>query len=60
MVAAVDGNFVAAAYAIFVAGIFDNLDGKIARATHSTSKFGVEFDSLCDLVSFGVAPGLMM
>jgi CDP-diacylglycerol--serine O-phosphatidyltransferase len=60
MVAAVDGKFVAAAYAIFVAGIFDNLDGKIARATHSTSKFGVEFDSLCDLVSFGVAPGLMM
>ncbi len=60
MVAAVDGKFVAAAYAIIVAGIFDNLDGKIARATHSTSKFGVEFDSLCDLVSFGVAPGLMM
>lgn len=60
MVAAIDGKFVAAAYAIVVAGIFDNLDGKIARATHSTSKFGVEFDSLCDLVSFGVAPGLMM
>ncbi len=60
MVAAVDGKFVAAAYAIVVAGIFDNLDGKIARATHTTSKFGVEFDSLCDLVSFGVAPGLMM
>jgi len=60
MVAAVEGKFVAAAYAIIVAGIFDNLDGKIARATHSTSKFGVEFDSLCDLVSFGVAPGLMM
>lgn len=60
MVAAVDGKFVAAAYAIIVAGIFDNLDGKIARATHSTSKFGVEFDSLADLVSFGVAPGLLM
>ncbi|MEJ2156345.1 MAG: CDP-diacylglycerol--serine O-phosphatidyltransferase [Desulfobacteraceae bacterium] len=60
MVAAIDGKFVAAAYAIIVAGIFDNLDGKIARVTHSTSKFGVEFDSLCDLVSFGVAPGLMM
>ena len=60
MVAAIDGKFVPAAYAIIIAGIFDNLDGKIARATRSTSKFGVEFDSLADLVSFGVAPGLLM
>jgi CDP-diacylglycerol--serine O-phosphatidyltransferase len=60
MVAAFEGKFVPAAYAIVIAGIFDNLDGKIARATHSTSKFGVEFDSLADLVSFGVAPGLLM
>jgi len=60
VVAAIDGKFVAAAYAVIVASIFDNLDGKIARATHSTSKFGVEFDSLADLVSFGVAPGLLM
>lgn len=59
-VAAIEGKFVAAAYAIIIAGIFDNLDGKIARATHSTSQFGVEFDSLADLVSFGVAPGLVM
>ncbi len=59
-IAAIDGKFIAAAYAIVIAGIFDNLDGKIARATHSTSQFGVEFDSLADLVSFGVAPGLMM
>jgi len=60
MVAAINGKFVAAAYAIVIAGIFDNLDGKIARATRSTSQFGVEFDSLADLVSFGVAPGLLM
>ncbi len=60
MVAAINGKFVAAAYAIVIAGIFDNLDGKIARATQSTSQFGVEFDSLADLVSFGVAPGLLM
>ena len=60
MVAAINGKFVAAAYAIIIAGIFDNLDGKIARATRSTSQFGVEFDSLADLVSFGVAPGLLM
>ncbi len=60
MIAAVNGKFVSAASAILIAGIFDNLDGKIARATHSTSQFGVEFDSLADLVSFGVAPGVLM
>ena len=60
VVASIDGNFVAAAYAILVAAVFDSLDGKIARATHSTSQFGVEFDSLADLVSFGMAPGIMI
>lgn len=60
VVAGIHGKFIAAAYAVIIAGIFDNLDGKIARATHSTSQFGVEFDSLADLVSFGVAPGLVM
>jgi CDP-diacylglycerol--serine O-phosphatidyltransferase len=59
MVAAINGKFVLAAYAIVIAGIFDNLDGKIARATRTTSQFGIEFDSLADLVSFGVAPGLL-
>lgn len=60
MVSAINGRFVPAACALVIAGVFDNLDGKIARVTRSTSKFGVEFDSLADLVSFGVAPGLMM
>lgn len=60
MVSAIHGEFVPAAFALIIAGIFDNLDGKIARVTRSTSKFGVEFDSLADLVSFGVAPGLVM
>ncbi|NNJ99741.1 MAG: CDP-diacylglycerol--serine O-phosphatidyltransferase [Desulfatitalea sp.] len=60
IVAAIDGNYITAAYAILIAGIFDNLDGKIARATRSTSNFGVEFDSLADLLSFGMAPGIMM
>jgi CDP-diacylglycerol---serine O-phosphatidyltransferase len=60
MISAINGRFVPAACALLVAGIFDNLDGKIARVTRSTSKFGVEFDSLADLVSFGVAPGLMI
>lgn len=60
IIASIDGKFVAAAVAIIIAGIFDNLDGKIARATKTTSQFGVEYDSLADLISFGMAPGLMM
>jgi CDP-diacylglycerol---serine O-phosphatidyltransferase len=60
VIAAINGDFVMAGYAIIIAGVFDNLDGKIARATRSTSNFGVEFDSLADLVSFGVAPGLLI
>lgn len=60
IVASISSNFAAAAYAILIAGIFDNIDGKIARATNSTSEFGVEFDSLADLVSFGVAPGILI
>ncbi len=60
IVTAMEGNYIAAAYAVILAGIFDNLDGKIARATHSTSRFGIEFDSLADLISFGLAPGILM
>jgi CDP-diacylglycerol--serine O-phosphatidyltransferase len=60
VIAAIDGKFYAAAISIIIAGLFDNLDGKIARATNTTSKFGVEYDSLADLISFGLAPGLMM
>ncbi|MCC6543566.1 MAG: CDP-diacylglycerol--serine O-phosphatidyltransferase [Nitrospirae bacterium] len=52
--------YVTAAIAILVAMLFDGFDGKIARLTNSTSRFGVEFDSLSDLVSFGVAPGLLV
>lgn len=60
VVASINGKFVMAAYLILIAGVLDNLDGKIARATRSTSKFGIEFDSLADVVSFGFAPGMMM
>ena len=60
VIAAVNGATNAAAIAILVAAIFDALDGKIARATHTTSRFGVEYDSLADLISFGLAPGLMI
>lgn len=52
-------NFEAAAYAIFLAGIFDVLDGRVARITQSTSKFGVEYDSIADVVSFGIAPAVL-
>jgi CDP-diacylglycerol--serine O-phosphatidyltransferase len=60
IVQAIQGEFVIAAYAIVAAAVFDQLDGRVARLTHSSSKFGAEYDSLCDLVSFGVAPGIML
>jgi CDP-diacylglycerol--serine O-phosphatidyltransferase len=52
--------FVFAAYAILAAAICDALDGSVARLTHTQSSFGVQLDSLCDLVSFGVAPALLV
>jgi CDP-diacylglycerol--serine O-phosphatidyltransferase len=55
-----NANYMAAAIAILVAMVFDVLDGKSARMTNSTSHFGLEYDSLSDLVSFGVAPGLLL
>ena len=57
---AVSGKFEAACYAIIVAGIFDGLDGRIARLLRSTSRFGAELDSLSDFVSFGVAPAVVL
>jgi CDP-diacylglycerol--serine O-phosphatidyltransferase len=48
-----------AAYAILLASVFDVLDGKVARLSGATSKFGVQYDSLADLVSFGIAPALL-
>ncbi|CAK8715731.1 CDP-diacylglycerol--serine O-phosphatidyltransferase [Candidatus Electrothrix aarhusensis] len=59
IVASINGDFFPAAVAILVAGIFDGLDGRVARLTDSTSRFGMQLDSLCDLVSFGVAPALL-
>jgi CDP-diacylglycerol---serine O-phosphatidyltransferase len=49
-----------AAVAILIAVVLDSLDGRIARMTHTTSRFGGEYDSLCDLVTFGVAPSLLV
>ncbi len=57
---AIGGNFVGAVFAIIVAGIFDGLDGRIARLLKSTSIFGAELDSLADFVSFGVAPAAVL
>lgn len=56
----IEGAYLRAALAIIVAQMFDVLDGRVARITGTTSRFGVEYDSLCDLVSFGVAPSLLM
>lgn len=60
IISSINGRYVAAAISIIIAVVFDALDGKIARATNTTSKFGVEYDSLADLISFGLAPGMMM
>lgn len=59
IIAAIEGQFFHAAVAIIVAGIFDALDGRVARLTGTTSNFGKEYDSLCDLVAFGVAPAIL-
>ena len=60
IVNATQHNFTKAAWLILLALIFDGLDGRVARLTNSCSKFGVEFDSLADIVSFGVAPAVLL
>lgn len=59
IIAAIQGRYESAAIAILISCVFDGLDGKIARFTNATSHFGTEYDSLSDLVAFGVAPGLL-
>jgi len=60
MMLALQERFLWAAVAILAAGIFDVLDGRVARLTGGTSEFGVQYDSLCDLISFGMAPAFLM
>ena len=60
IVAAMAGKFEPAAIAVFVAMVADGLDGRVARWTHTESAFGKEYDSLSDMVSFGLAPALVM
>lgn len=60
VVASMSGSFVAASVAIFISMILDGLDGRVARMTNTQSDFGAEYDSLSDMVSFGIAPALVM
>ncbi|KUO98393.1 hypothetical protein AR274_02885, partial [Stenotrophomonas maltophilia] len=60
IIAAANGDFVNASIAVFVAAVMDGLDGRVARLTGTSSEFGVQYDSLADLVSFGMAPALVM
>jgi len=60
IVKASQGNFVDASWLILLALVFDGLDGRVARMTNTTSKFGAEFDSLADIISFGIAPAMLL
>jgi CDP-diacylglycerol--serine O-phosphatidyltransferase len=60
IVAAMNGQFEQASVAVFIAMVLDGLDGRVARLTNTQSNFGAEYDSLSDMVSFGVAPALVM
>jgi CDP-diacylglycerol--serine O-phosphatidyltransferase len=59
IIATIQGRFEAAAIAIIVSAFFDAMDGRIARLTNTTSHFGTEFDSLSDVIAFGLAPGIL-
>ena len=60
VIASMHDQFLTAAWAIVAAAVFDMLDGRIARLAKATSSFGVEYDSLCDLISFGMAPSILV
>lgn len=60
IVASLDGNYYASAVAILISVLLDAMDGRIARLTNTNTRFGIEYDSLADLVSFGVAPGVLI
>ena len=59
IISGINGHFVAAIVAVIVAGVLDGLDGRVARLTNTQSAFGVQYDSLSDLISFGLAPALL-
>jgi CDP-diacylglycerol--serine O-phosphatidyltransferase len=59
LLAAVDSQFLKAAWAILLSGVFDAMDGTVARMTRTSSSIGKQLDSLCDLMAFGLAPTAM-
>jgi CDP-diacylglycerol--serine O-phosphatidyltransferase len=59
IISTIQGRFEAAAIAIIISAFFDAMDGRIARLTHTTSHFGTEYDSLSDVIAFGLAPGIL-
>lgn len=60
IISSMDGQYLHAIYAIFIAALFDGLDGRVARAIGAQSAFGEQFDSLSDLIAFGLAPAILM
>ena len=60
IVASLTSNYERAAWAIMIASVFDVLDGWVARLTHTATRFGIEIDSLSDVISFGVAPAILV
>ncbi|MDQ6993114.1 MAG: CDP-diacylglycerol--serine O-phosphatidyltransferase [Mariprofundus sp.] len=60
LIAAVQGRYELAAWAILAAAVFDMLDGRVARLLHAETAFGAEYDSLCDMLSFGIAPAVLI
>ena len=56
VISAIAGNFHQAALSVLIAAVLDGMDGRIARITRTTSAFGLQYDSLCDLIAFGLAP----
>ena len=58
IISSVEGNFIYAGMAVFVSQIFDGLDGRVARLAKAESQFGAQYDSLCDVISFGLAPAI--
>ena len=59
IISGINGHYAAAAVAVVIAGVLDGLDGRVARLTNTQSEFGVQYDSLSDLISFGLAPALL-
>lgn len=60
LIASIQGSFELAAWAILAAAVFDMLDGRVARLLHAETAFGAEYDSMCDMLSFGVAPAVLV